>query len=217
MGILSTLLGGKKKKPSNINNKMTRSNSTDKLIARLEEQNKQADDELALLQEADQQFKIDNDIERRIAIYESVFRKKTNWNSFNYCMKLVKMYVDSGKTNKAWSLLNKILGWYTSYPNPATYVSKIRKEQFKILKKEKKYIEALRILLFAHCELIDSPSEFNVERFILEAKTTAKGFGMTEEQLRVLADAISKKIKKGDNAQQIDAVYQAFLAKQSLI
>lgn len=229
MGILSTLLGVKKKSsssqtkaskptPSKSNQVKSKSNISagSSTLSRLEQQTKQADAEIALLQAADRQFENDKDIEKRIAAYESVFHKKTHWNSFNYCMKLVKMYEDVEKNNKAWSLLNKMVGWFASYPNPVAYIPKIRKEQFKILKKEKKYDEALRWLLAAHTAFAKSSSEFNTERFISEANTTAKGLGMTETQLQELVEIVQKTLRQSDGAEKVDEAYQAFLSANNL-
>ena len=229
MGILSALLGGKKKtsasqaktskatpsKSSQTKSKPSTSSGSSTL-SRLEQQTKQADAEIALLQAADRQFENDNDLEKRIAAYESVFHKKTHWNSFNYCMKLVKMYEDAEKNNKAWSLLNKMVGWFATYPNPVAYIPKIRKEQFKILKKEKKYDEALRWLLAAHTAFAKNPSEFNSERFIAEAKTTAKGLGMTEAQLQELVEIVQKTLRQSNGAEKVDEVYQEFLSSNGL-
>ena len=229
MGILSALLGGKKKtsasqaktsKPTPSKSSQTKSkpstSSGNSTLSRLEQQTKHADAEIALLQAADRQFENDKDLDKRIAAYESVFHKKTHWNSFNYCMKLVKMYEDAEKNNKAWSLLNKMIGWFATYPNPAAYIPKIRKEQFKILKKEKKYDEALRWLLAAHASFAKNPSEFNAERFISEAKTTAKGLGMTEEQLQELAEIVQKTLRQSNGAEKVDEAYQAFLSANGL-
>lgn len=229
MGILSALLGGKKKSSSSqtktdkatpSKNSSTKSktstNSASNSLTRLEQQTKQADAEIALLQAADRQFENDKDTEKRIAAYESVFHKKTHWNSFNYCMKLVKMYEDGGKNNKAWALINKMIIWFATYPNPAAYISKIRKEQFKILKKEKKYDEALRWLLAAHTSFAKSPSEFSAESFFSEAKTTAKGLGMTEAQLQELVEIVQKTLKQSNGAEKVDEAYQSFLSSIGL-
>ena len=151
-------------------------------------QQKLSDAELEKLQKADKQYEIDNNIEQRIAVYESILSKKTRWNSFNYCMKLARMYEEIGQNDKAWRYLNKMETWFATYPSPKSYLSKISQEQFSILKKEKKYKDALRMLLITRVSYSDSVTEFNKEKFVKDAKPIAKNIGIDEEALQRMAD-----------------------------
>ena len=190
-------------------------------IERSTKQTDVADTEIQLLLKADEQFKSDGDINKRIAIYESILTKKPKWNSFNYCMKLVNMYLDEGNNNKAWGQLNKMLGWFASFPNPNAYFDKIYMCQFKILKKEKKHKDALRMLIWSQAGYVDGQYSqrmpFNDERMLKDGKTTAKAMGLSEESFVDLISRVSKAVKqKRDSYDELDALYQNFLSEHGL-
>ena len=99
------------------------------------------------------------------------------------------------------------------------YLWKIRNEQFKILKKEKKYLDALRMLAVSHVLKTNSPqgSQFDIERFIKEAKTTAKGAGLSEEDLEDLAKMIKDAGKKGNLPEaKVLNIFKEFMKKKNM-
>lgn len=94
---------------------------------------------------------------------------------------------------------------------------KIRYEQFRILRKEKKYKDAIRMLAVNHVLKTNSPngSYFSVEKFEKDGKTTAKGAGITAERFHELACLISNVAKNGKRKEQdIFSVVDSFLKEK---
>ena len=149
-------------------------------------------------QKADEQFKIDGDIDKIISVYEKFFTEKTGWSSFNFNLKLAKLYVKAGRNNDAWAYLNKMTYWAMQPDAINMDLSKIRFEQFKILKAEKKYKDALINLVLSYVEKGQEMnwSYFNKNKFISDAKTTAKKAGITEVKMNEFADKLEKAILK---------------------
>lgn len=141
------------------------------------------------------------------------------WNSFNYCLSLVKMYVDADRRDDAWRLLNQMTIAFAKFPSPEYYTAKVRYEQFKILKKEKKYLDALRMLAVSHVLKTNSPngSQFDTEKFIKEAKTTAKGAGLSQEDLEDLAKMIKDAGKKRNLPEEkVLGIFKEFLKNKNM-
>ena len=151
------------------------------------------DREIAQLQAAKEKYDQDNDVQACIQEYEKVLLKGTSWNSFNFHLTLVNLYVKADRDNDGWAYLNRLL---MQFPDEyCTY--KIRYEQFHILKKEKKYKEAIRMLAVSHVLKTNSPngSYFSIEKFEKDGKTTAKGAKMTPESFHELACLIEETAK----------------------
>ena len=152
---------------------------------------------LADMKKADAEYKEDGNIEKRIATYEKYLLEKPQWQAMNYCLALAKMYIKTGRNNQAWGYLNKMYLWINEPGIPGGDISKIRMEQFKILKSEKKYSDALVMLVASYVIKSSSPNElvFNKEKFKKDAKTTAKGLGLSEMELSSFADVLEKNIR----------------------
>lgn len=156
-----------------------------------------SDKAIDAMHKADDQYDQDGDINKRIAVYEKYLRVKPQWNSFNFDMALAKMYVKAGRNNDAWGYLNQMYIWSIDPTAVGGDVSKIRFEQFKILKSEKKYADAMVMLVSSYLvnayEIKDI--YFNKDKFIKDAKTTAKKLGHEEDSLRAFADDFERKLK----------------------
>lgn len=205
------------------NSKSTPTKKADisKEIKRHQDDTAKADAQIAKLQKADERFEKDGDLNKRIAVYESVLdlSKPLLWNSFNYCLSLVKMYVEADRRDDAWRLLNQMTIAFARFPSPEYYTAKVRNEQFKILKKEKKYLDALRMLAVSHVLKTNSPqgSQFDTERFIKEAKTTAKGAGLSQQDLEDLAKMIKDAGKKKNLPEEkVLDIFKEFLKKKNI-
>ena len=185
-------------------------------IQEMTRQRAEDDREIALLQNADCQYDNDNDIEKRIVAYESILKKGTRWNSFNFHLSLVAMYVKTERNNDAWGHLN-----FMSMQFRGEYeTQKILHEQFKILKKEKNYLNALRTLSVYHVLYTNTPkgSTFDVEKFLKEGKTTAKGLGLSDEQFRAFANRLNYSARKFPNKEKdVIAIYDSFAKEQGFV
>lgn len=149
------------------------------------------------MRKADTVFEKDGDIEKRIRVYEKYLLERPRWNSFNFNLSLAKMYVKAGQSDKAWGYLNQMYLWAIDQDAVGGDASKIRFEQFKILKAEKKYKDALPMLV-SSCVLnayAVRDMYFNKSKFIKDAKTTAKAIGFSEDQIVLFADELEKNIK----------------------
>lgn len=159
---------------------------------------KESDKAIAEMHKADSVYSQDDDIDKRISVYEKYLMEKPLWNSFNFNRSLVAMYIKSGRLDDAWSYLNQMLQWSFDPECVGIDVPKIRYDQFKILKTEKKYKDAFVMLVSSY--VLNAYSiqglYFNKDKFIKEAKTTAKGAGMSHEELLAFADNLEKDIKR---------------------
>ncbi len=173
----------------------------------------ESDKAIADMHKADAEFEKDGDIEKRIRTYEKYLSNKPQWNSFNFNLSLAKMYVKAGHNDKAWGYLNQMYLWAVDPRAVGGNVSKIRFEQFKILKAEKKYKDAMLMLVSSYVLNAYAVRDmyFNKSKFMKDAKTTAKVIGFTEEQLVSFADDLERRIKlkriKESNVQKFCAEY----------
>ncbi len=156
-----------------------------------------SDKAIADMQNADMAFEEDGDLAKRIAVYEKYLLSKPEWNSFNFSMTLAKMYVKAGRNNDAWSHLNQMYIWSIDPSAVGGDASKVRYEQFKILKTEKKYEDAIMMLVSSYVLNAYSVRDmyFNKEKFIKDAKTIFKSLGFSDLDLLSFADALEKDIQ----------------------
>ena len=180
----------------------------------------EADKEIALLANAYDNYEKDGDLNRVINVYERCLTldSESKWNSFNYCLKLVNLYKKAGENDEAWGFLNKMVMHFGQFSSPEYYLYKIRYEQFKILKSEKKHIAALQMLLLS---IALQGGGFRKEKFIKEGKTAAKGIGLDEHDLENLCLAVERKIKGKDisvtQERMIIDIYNDFLRDKDLL
>lgn len=156
-----------------------------------------SDKAIADMQKADTAFEKDGDIEKRIKTYEKYLLEKPLWNSFNFNLSLAKMYVKAGHNDKAWDYLNQMYLWATDPDAIGGDTSKVRFEQFKVLKAEKKYKDAMLMLVSSYVlnAYVVRDMYFNKPKFMKDAKTTAKAIGFSEDQLASFADDLERRIK----------------------
>ncbi len=164
---------------------------------RIEKIIQNSDKAIADMQNADAAFEKDGDLEKRIAVYEKYLLSKPEWNSFNFSISLAKMYVKAGRNNDAWSYLNQMYMWSIDPSAVGGDASKVRFEQFKILKTEKKLEDAMVMLVSSYVLNAYSVQNmyFNKEKFIKDAKTTFKSLGFSDLDLQIFSDSLEKDIK----------------------
>ena len=96
-------------------------------------------EQLDRLNEALSKYGSIKDYNSIITVYEDVFSEQINWNALTHKLKLSEMYIKAGRLDDSWKLLNALIN---EYPDE---LARIRGCQFKQLKREKKYHEALRM------------------------------------------------------------------------
>lgn len=189
MGLFN-LFGSKKAEPEKKITSAPASKDIDKVL-------RDRDKAIAEMRKADAVYEKDGDINKRIHVYEKYMMKKPEWNSFNFNMALAKMYVKAGRNDTAWGYLNQMYLWAIDDTAIGGDTSKIRYEQFKILKSEKKFKDAMVMLVSSYVVNAYGIRDmyFNKEKFKKDAKTTAKGIGIGEADLAIFADKLEKDIK----------------------
>lgn len=106
---------------------------------------KQQDDLLRIACDAREKFKSDGNIEAAIEAYEKVMvRADPPLNSMSHSLFLADLYIKNGQNDKAWGYLNML------QKDEICPVSKIREQQARILKKEKKHKDAIEMILLQH-------------------------------------------------------------------
>lgn len=170
----------------------------DEKYRQLVHQNADADRLINLLNQAQEQYKKDNNLERLIEAYEAVLIKVTKpVHSPSVAMRLVDLYLKAGQNDKAWGYLNSLLS-RTDYVVPR---DKIRFAQVKILKKEDKLAEAVEMLILGYYAK-SRDQEIDRATFEKELKPMAKKLGWNEEMISKTSSLLQTFAtdKKGDEA-----------------
>lgn len=142
--------------------KISISEEFDKAIKPLNDRNKKGDEQLDRITKETQLSKETGNIDNLIKVYEQILLKEgLCFNGKGYYINLAELYYKTGQRDKAWGYLNKIGIKHHDL------MDKIREFQVKILKKEKKYIDALLFqmgALFYEVSKDYKPSEEKVEK-----------------------------------------------------
>lgn len=119
------------------------------------------------------------DIEKKIKVYEkNLLDPPVELHCQRAYMELAEMYCKTGQHDKAWGYLNSLLFTGRAPDN------KIRRFQGKILKKEKRYLDALLSYSLGHREF------FTEKSFISDTKVCFTKLGWTDNQRDSLIDLI---------------------------
>lgn len=183
-------------------NPISRNNTynIEELKRRNEIEDKRSNEENIILCNAYHNYQDDGDINKCIKIYEDILLRGTSWNSFNYCMTLANLYFKSKQYDKAWGFLNWTQLHFSYLPSHTDYMMvKIRYLQFKILKSEKRYLDALEMLLFSYLYTVygaDGKVYFNKSKFFKESKTTARQIRISEEELLNFINEFELQLKR---------------------
>ena len=154
---------------------------------------------LSSVLKAREQYKVDNDINKLIASYEyaMIEAKPPLKNAQSHTMYLAELYIKNNQNDKAWSYLNSILLSHMDLTH------KIRFLQCKILKKEKKYVDAMIMLMMGHLFKSQISSGFNKETFIKEATPIANKLGLSSSNVEYLAYLIENQVKHHNYDDQV--------------
>lgn len=153
-----------------------------------QEVDRMADKQVQRLNDAREKYEKTEEYDKLIAVYEDVFSAPTPWNAASHKLRLVGYYQKCGQWDKAWGLLNSIL---LDYPDE---VCRVRRSQYRQLKDEKKYNDALKMYLlykFNDCKSITcwpDVKEREYNTFLKEAKSLAKKAKLDVDAVPELAD-----------------------------
>ena len=140
---------------------------------------------------AKEKFKTDNDVQAAIAVYEkALIYSNPPLKSNAHTMFLENLYIQAGEYDKAWAYLNGLI------TTNMGLIDKIRKEQCRILKKEKKYEYAMQMLVLAYLANSKWKNMFRAEAFIKEAMPIANKLEWQQEVVDSIAECIQKHVDK---------------------
>ena len=160
--------------------------------------NADADKLIDLLNRARDQYKKDGNIEKLIKGYEAVLIQVPKpVHSPSVAMQLVDLYIKNGQDDKAWGYLNSLLA-RSDYVVPR---DKIRFAQVKILKREKKYTEAVEMLILAHLSKAKD-QKYNVAGFEKDLKPIAKNLGWDDSNIHELIVVVDGFARSKHNSEQ---------------
>ena len=207
MSLLKMLFSSSKKKPQKkakraIPAQKARITEMNRKIEEMRRENERIDGEvnkeIAELAAARDAYKQDGNIEKLISIYENLLLdlERPQWNAFGYCLSLADFYVKANRHDEAWGYLNKMVQHITTHPGCNWEMYKVRFAQFKVLKDEKRHKDAFCMLVMS-CVVRSNELRqpyFARNSFLKDAKTTAKGLGLSENDLTEFADQLEAKI-----------------------
>lgn len=157
-------------------------------IRKSQEADRIANEQIKRLNDAREKYEKAEEYDKLIAVYEDVFSAPTLWNAASHKLRLVEYYQKCEQLDKAWALLNALL---LDYPDE---VFRVRRAQYRQLKAEKKYNEALKMYLlykYNDCKSITcwtDVKEREYNSFLKEAQSLAKKAKLDINAVAELAD-----------------------------
>ena len=157
-----------------------------------EKQQAEFDRKNARLQSARAALSESDDLNAAIAEYEAAIEDFGDQNMDSHRIRLAGCYIKAGQFDKAWGYLN---GLIAKYPHLSP---KARKEQIRILKKEKRWSEAMRyVLLYYMDRCIYGVPGFNKEAFLKDLRPIANKLGLEEDEREYFAFLLDRQIQSG--------------------
>ncbi len=166
---------------------------------------------LKIALKARDRYKVDGDCDKAIAEYEKVMiQAKPPLKSNAHAMFLADLYIKAGYNDKAWGYLNSLI------LSRGLDLDKIRKYQAKILKKENKHDEAIKMLMLHHLAKSKWNNTFNREMFLKDIAPSIKKLGWSNDDAEALADMVAKQVKsKNYKEGELTDKYKTFFKEHS--
>ena len=200
MGLLSSLFGKKTTTTttttisSNLDKDTTKKEmiSADSEYRNLMESLEWQDKLIATVQKAREKYEEDKKIDDLIKSYEYVLLEANPpiKNMRSLPISLAELYRKSNQNDKAWGYLNSLL---LTHPE---LLDKIRFEQCKILKSEKKYIEAMEMLMCGYLYKSKWNNTFNEKHFTKDATPISNRLKWDSQKIEYLAYLIKSQVDK---------------------
>ncbi len=159
--------------------------------AKLKGVNEHYDKLISSIWEARNQYKADNDIDKIISVYEYalIYATPPLKNAQSHVLYLAELYIKNKQNDKAWGYLNSLLLSHRDITH------KIRFLQCKILKKEKRYIDAMQMLMLGYLFKSQYTTVFQKEAFLKEATVIANKLEWDTSKTKFLAQIIEYQVK----------------------
>lgn len=165
---------------------------------------------LGLVNQANAKFAEDGDLDSIIKVYEHAFYESKPPCNSSQNLKLVDFYLKKGYNDKAWGYLNFLT------MTQAAPIEKIRHEQARILKKEKRHVYALEMIMYEHLHKYEWNNTFYRDPFIKDAGVCIRALKW-EDISETLADMIESQVKRQDyDDSKLQASYYDFLKSKGL-
>lgn len=141
---------------------------------------------------ARQEYKIDNDINKLISVYEDLFVNSKPPVKSPDEFELVKLYIKAGMTNKAWEYMNVLLARGTT-PDYLIY-----NEQASILKKESKYLDAAHLYMLCYLSKTKDIGYFQEDKFTKDIKSCGTKLKWNDNDIKTATNMIQQRIDSKD-------------------
>lgn len=161
------------------------------------------------LDQAALKYEQNGDIDSLLSVYQKIFFDSgIELHSQTKAFYPVEICIKNGWNDKAWAYLNRLLS-LSDIP-----VSKIRFYQGKILKKEKKYLDAIEMYMFGYLAKSQWNNTFQPDMFKKEIQSSAKRLSWTSNQVDYLSDLIQSQVNKKDYSElHLRKLYEAAIDK----
>ena len=172
-------------------------------LGRMTMEEKEVDKEITEFNNIRYDFENGADIQECANKIEDLLSSNVKWNKSKLWLFLVKLYKKQDD-NKAWETLQRYHNYVieSDYPieTKLSNEMEIYYEEFKILKKEKRYSDALCFLLqyYVLRSGMERGDDFYLDRFLKEANTTMKNMNLSNKQVQDLVTKIQR-IRKSNN------------------
>lgn len=147
---------------------------------------------IATVQKAHAKYKEDKRLDDLIKSYEYVLleAKPPIKSMRSLPISLAELYRKNNQNDKAWGYLNSLLLTHPSL------LDKIRFEQCKVLKSEKKYIEAMEMLMCGYLYKSKWNNTFNEKLFTKDATPISNRLKWDSQKIEYLAYLIKSQVDK---------------------
>lgn len=201
MGFLSSLLGKKAKISSTLDKDAIKKEmtDTDSEYRKLKESLEWQDQLINTVHKACEKYDEDKKIDDLINAYEYVLleAKPPIKNMRTLPISLAELYRKNNQNDKAWGYLNSLL---LTHPE---LLDKIRFEQCKILKSEKKYIEAMEMLMCGYLYKSKWNNTFDEKYFTKDATPISNRLKWDSQKIEYLAYLIKSQVDKQNYSEDI--------------
>lgn len=150
-------------------------------------------------------YKEDNNLNVLIAECEDLFIKEDPPCRTSQCTKLVNYYMKAGLNDKAWGYLNLL------HSTGRLDTESVRYDQARILRKEKKYADAIEKFMVSYLMKSKRIGEFQKEKFLKDISSCANRLHLTDDHREYLAYLIENQIKqKHFSERELVRLYRKF-------
>lgn len=112
-------------------------------------------------------------------------------------MDLAGYYIRAGQSDKAWGYLNRLI------MTGQAPLEKIRFEQARILKKEKKWADAIEMYMLGYLAKNQWNRQFQEDMFIKDIRSSASRLGWDDSVMKQLAEIVSSFVRKGKSDEKL--------------